>query len=64
MLLVNKLTNPGGIRRLDLWPERVRVVLSDGTEKVYRAVTTGSRDIADNMRRSDNGDETSNVFQG
>ena len=65
MSLVNKLTRPGGIRRLELRPERVRVILSDGTEKVYRVVTTESRDIVDNMRRFDNGtDAASHVLQG
>lgn len=35
MLLINKLTAPGGIRRVDLRPDTVRVVLYDGTERLY-----------------------------
>jgi len=53
MLLVNKLTRPGGIRRLDLYPDRIKVILSDGTEKVYVVVPTEDRYKTDNiMRRS------------
>ena len=65
MLLVNKLTSPGGIRRLELWPDRVKITLSDRTEKVYVAVSAEDREINDNVRRSDNGTkETSHVIQG
>lgn len=35
MLLVNKLTRPGGIKRIELHPDTVRVVLTDGVEKIY-----------------------------
>ncbi len=35
MLLINKLTNPGGIRRVELRPDTVRIVLQDGTEHLY-----------------------------
>ena len=35
MLLVNKLTKPGDIKRLELHLDTVRIVLSDGTEHVY-----------------------------
>ena len=35
MLITNRLTAPGGIKRVELYPDTVRVVLSDGTEKVY-----------------------------
>ena len=38
MLLINKLSDPGGIRRLELKPDTVRVVLRDGTERLYRAI--------------------------
>ena len=65
MLLVNKLTEPGGIRRLELWPDRVIIILSDRTEREYVAVPTKDRYNADNiMRRSDNGDETSSIIPG
>jgi len=36
MLLINRLTKPGGIKRLELHPDTVRVVLSDGTERIYK----------------------------
>ncbi len=36
MRVVNRLTKPGDIRRVDLTPDTVRVIFSDGTEKVYR----------------------------
>ena len=35
MRIINKLTKPGDIRRVDLTPDTVRVVFTDGTEKVY-----------------------------
>jgi len=47
MRVVNKLTNPGGIRRVDLAPDIVRIVLSDGTEKVYHNGEPRYRDQAD-----------------
>lgn len=43
MLVVNRLTVPGNIRRVELSPDTVRIVLSDGTEKVY--VCGRSREI-------------------
>ena len=36
MRVVNKLTKPGGIRRVDLTPDTVHIQLSDGQERVYR----------------------------
>jgi hypothetical protein len=35
MLIINKLTVAGGIRRVELYPDTVRVVLSNGVVKVY-----------------------------
>ena len=35
MRVVNRLTKPGDIRRVDLNSDTVRVVFTDGTEKVY-----------------------------
>jgi len=35
MILVNKLVAPGEIRRIELRPNIVRVVLQDGTEILY-----------------------------
>ena len=35
MLLVNKLTNPGEIRKVSIYPNTVTIVLRSGEEKVY-----------------------------
>jgi hypothetical protein len=35
MRVVNNLTKPGDIRRVDLNPDTVRVVFHDNTERVY-----------------------------
>ncbi len=40
MLLINRLTAPGGIRRLELYPETVRVVTADGGDVLYRLDNT------------------------
>ena len=36
MLLINKLTAPGTIKRIELHPDTVRITMQDGTERVYR----------------------------
>lgn len=41
MRVVNKLTKPGGIRRVDLTPNIVRIQTSDGQERLYRLSTEG-----------------------
>ena len=41
MRVVNNLTNPGDIRRVDLTPDVVRIQTYDGAEKVYRRVPSG-----------------------
>ena len=40
MLLINKLTKPGGIKRVELHPDTVQIVLSDGTELIYKGNKT------------------------
>lgn len=35
MLFINRLTEPGGIKRVELRTDAVKVVLRDGTSKVY-----------------------------
>ena len=35
MLLINRLTKPGGIKRIELRPDIVRIFLQDGTERIY-----------------------------
>ena len=39
MRVVNKLTKPGDIRRVDLMPDTVRIQTSDGQERLYRLST-------------------------
>jgi len=38
MRVVNKLTKPGDIRRVDLMPDTVRIQTRDGQDRVYRLV--------------------------
>ena len=47
MLLINKLAEPGAIRRIELRPDVVRIVLFDGTERVYTNNEPRYRDQAD-----------------
>ena len=47
MRVVNKLTKPGDIRRVDLAPDFVRIVFSDDTEKIYRNNEPRYREQAD-----------------
>ena len=47
MRVVNNLTKPGDIRRVDLTPDTVRVLLADGTERVYLNNEPRYRDQAD-----------------
>ena len=39
MKVINKLTEPGGIRRVDLTPDIVHIWLSEGQDRVYRLVS-------------------------
>ena len=36
MLLINRLTKPGDIKRIELHPDTVRIVLRDGVERIYK----------------------------
>ena len=47
MLLINRITAPGGIKRVELRHNTVRVVLQDGTEKTYTNSRGGEVDSAD-----------------
>jgi len=38
MIVVNKLNKPGGIRRVDLMPDTVRIETSDGQDRIYKLV--------------------------
>lgn len=39
MRVVNNLTKPGDIRRVDLTPDMVRIQTSDGRDRIYRLVS-------------------------
>jgi len=39
MRVVNKLTKPGDIRRVDLMPDTVRIQTRDGQDRIYRLVS-------------------------
>lgn len=47
MRVVNNLAKPGDIRRVDLTPDTVRVVLADGTERIYTNNEPRYRDQTD-----------------
>ena len=38
MLLVNKLTEPGAIKKISLYPDMVRVEIRDGRNLTYRLI--------------------------
>ena len=42
MLLVNKLTEPGAIKKISLYPDVVRVEIRDGKDLTYRLVVEQS----------------------
>jgi len=39
MRVVNRLTKPGDIRRVDLTPDTVRIQTRDGQDRVYRLIS-------------------------
>lgn len=48
MRVVNNLTKPGGIRRVDLNPDTVQIHLHDGQARVYKLVSDSTvSDIKD-----------------
>ena len=47
MLFINRLTKPGDIKRVELRSDTVRVVLRDGTERLYKDNEPRYRDQAD-----------------
>ena len=59
MRIVNNLTKLGNIRHIELTPDTIRVVLRDGTERVYtenrsreiNQADYGALDAAADMRR-------------
>lgn len=52
MLVVNKLTEPGGIRRVDLLPDVVRVETNSGVDRLYELASVVGEDelVAQNAR--------------
>ncbi len=48
MLVINKLTAPGGIKRMDIRPNTVHIILRDGTEMLY--TNNADKGISDHSR--------------
>lgn len=63
MLVVNKLTVPGGIRRVDINPEMVKVTRYGGEVKVYVAVTDNKEQEAGIENSTGNQRQGKTVFQ-
>jgi len=38
MIVINKLTEPGGIRRVEVTPDTIRIHASDGRDMTYRVM--------------------------
>ena len=38
MLVVNKITEPGGIKKIEMYPNTITVVFRNGIEKIYKEV--------------------------
>ena len=49
MRVVNKLTQPGNIRRVDIMPATVRIQTSDGQDRLYRLVSSADVPELDSM---------------
>ena len=45
MLLINNLTAPGGIRRVELRPETIKVIIHNGGERLYKLVAGEREDL-------------------
>lgn len=45
MLLINNLTAPGGIRRVELRPETIKVIIHNGSERLYKLVAGEHEDL-------------------
>jgi len=52
MRLVNRVTKPGNIKRIDLALDSVRIEMVDGQERWYRLVSTTDSDNGDKKNRS------------
>ena len=62
MRVVNKLTNPGNIRWIDLTPDTVRIQTSDGQDRLYKVV----REVQSEQEQSGNvrhGADSSEIAQ-
>ena len=46
MILINKLIKPGGIKRLELHPDTVKIVFSAGTERIYNANVNSHNELS------------------
>ena len=45
MIVNNKLTKPGGIRRVDLLPDAVHIKTSAGQDRIYKLASTNTDNI-------------------
>lgn len=59
MLLINKLTVPGDIRRVELRLDTVRVKTRDGLDRLYKLVSTTTDDQARTQARANTSKEVS-----
>lgn len=50
MLVVNNLTQPGGIRKVVLWPNRIVVTPREGEEIVYKRVESLAQVFQDTLK--------------
>lgn len=44
MLLLNKLTEPGNIKRIELNPDTIHIETADGKNLLYRLVSTTAKE--------------------
>jgi len=53
MRLVNRVTKPGNIKRVDLALDSVRIEMVDGQERWYKLVSTTDNNGSDNGDKKD-----------
>jgi hypothetical protein len=50
MRVVNNLTKPGDIRRVDLTPDTVRIETANGENRIYRIVIAVKKEVNDDVQ--------------
>ncbi len=45
MLLINKLSAPGGIQRVEIRPDTVRIMTREGKDRLYKLVVSTPDDV-------------------